>query len=299
VIPPAVPAGELGDIELLCWNANAPTPTLTASPTPTATDTPEPTTSPTASVTPKPASTRTASATPVVTVTQIPTAAATATAIVTPAALYLPLALRERCERDKQDIDVALVVDASTSMRDERTSTGRTKLEAAIEAAGAFATSLTLPLDQAAVIAFNSDAHLVQTLTGRQAEIDAALSSIPGLVRQQTRIDRGIEVAHEELKSARSRPGNQAVLILLTDGLANPEPASTAVRRAQTAKNDRITVFTIGLGRDDQLNVVELREMASRPEYFYRAPDGEDLLAIYRTIAVEIPCPAPGFWGQR
>lgn len=88
-------------------------------------------------------------------------------------------------------------------------------------------------------------------------------------------------------------------MILLTDGLANPEPASTAVLQAQAAKDDHITVFTIGLGRDAELNVLELRQMASRSEYFYRAPDGEDLLAIYRAIAVEIPCPAESFWGRR
>jgi Mg-chelatase subunit ChlD len=194
---------------------------------------------------------------------------------------------------------VALVIDASTTMRDDRTSAGRTKLDAAIEAAGAFVATLTLPQDQAAVVAFNADAELVQSLTGRRADIDAALARIPRLVRQQTRIDRGIEVAHEELTGSRRKPTNQAVMIVLTDGLANPEPPATAVRRAQAARDDSVTIFTIGLGKDDELNVAELARMASRPEYFYRAPDGEDLLAIYRTIAVEIPCPAEAYWGQR
>jgi len=114
-----------------------------------------------------------------------------------------------------------------------------------------------------------------------------------------TRIDLGIERAHEELTGDRRNPTNKAVLILLTDGLANPVPASVAVRRAQAAKDDHITVFTIGLGRDEQLDVAELTEMATRPDYFYRAPDGEDLAAIYRAIAVEIPCPAERFWGKR
>jgi hypothetical protein len=88
-------------------------------------------------------------------------------------------------------------------------------------------------------------------------------------------------------------------MVVLTDGLANPEPASTAVRRAQEAKNSQITIFTIGLGKDSELNVTELRQMATTPAHFYHAPDGEDLLDIYRAIAVEIPCPAQGFWGRR
>jgi Mg-chelatase subunit ChlD len=119
------------------------------------------------------------------------------------------------------------------------------------------------------------------------------------LVRLQTRIDLGIGEAHKELTSARHKPANQAVMILLTDGLANPVPASTAVQRALAAKEDHITIFTIGLGQPADLNVVELRQMASRPDYFYLAPDGEDLRAICQSIAVEIPCPAASFWGRR
>ncbi len=35
------------------------------------------------------------------------------------------------------------------------------------------------------------------------------------------------------------------------------------------------------------------------PEYVYRAPYGEDVVAIYSKIAVEIPCPAEQSWGKR
>ena len=87
-------------------------------------------------------------------------------------------------------------------------------------------------------------------------------------------------------------------MTLPTDDLANPDPASTGVERAKEAKADDITIFTIVLGQEHQLNVVELAQ-TSRPDYFHRAPDGEDLVAIYRTIAVEIPCPAERYWGRR
>jgi hypothetical protein len=88
-------------------------------------------------------------------------------------------------------------------------------------------------------------------------------------------------------------------MIVLTDGLANPVPASVAVSKALVARGDSITIFTIGLGRDHELNVAELREMASKPDYYFHAPDGEDLLAIYDQIAAEIPCPSDSFWGRR
>jgi Mg-chelatase subunit ChlD len=194
---------------------------------------------------------------------------------------------------------VALVIDASTTMRDDRTAAGRTKLDAAIEAATFFVGAMSLPLDQAAVVVFNETGTVVQPLSGRRADIEAALARIPRLVRQQTRMDLGIEKAHEELTSARRNPANDPVLILLTDGLANPVPASVAVQRAEDAKADHITIFTIGLGQATALNVLELAQMASRPAYFYLAPDGEDLQGIYRTIAVEIPCPASHYWGGR
>jgi len=260
-----------------------PTPPPTSVPTATATTTPPPTTpaSPTATQTPTP----TFSATP------------TDTPILKP--LYLPLAVRERCAPDNMTADVALVIDASTSMRDGRTQAGRTKLDAAVEAAQGFVDTMSLPRDQAAVVVFNEEARVLHGLTGRRADVIQALSEIPQHVHQQTRIDLGIQAGHLELMGTNRHPLNRPVMIVLTDGLANPVPASVAVRKALDARGDGITIFTIGLGQDHELNVPELREMASKPEYYYHAPDGEDLLAIYDEIAGEIPCPAEAFWGGR
>ena len=42
-----------------------------------------------------------------------------------------------------------------------------------------------------------------------------------------------------------------------------------------------------------------LRRMASRPEDFRYAPDGEDLGPIYEQIAIEIPCPPERNWPYR
>ena len=59
-------------------------------------------------------------------------------------------------------------------MRDGLTTTGRTKLSAAVEAAAAFVATMALPQDQAAVVAFNDDAQVVQPLTGERSDIEAA-----------------------------------------------------------------------------------------------------------------------------
>lgn len=250
---------------------------------------------PTASATPT--STAVSSATP----TPSPTATPTATPELGP--IYLPLALHEVCKPGQQRIDVALVLDASTSMA-EPTRSGRPKIEAAIEAASAFldllalddgsATSVTG--DQAAIVAFNADAWVLAPLTDDRSALDDALGAVA--LAPQTRLDRAVAVGVEALAdSVRRRAGNQPVLVLLTDGRANPVPIETAVAEAETAKAAGVTVFTIGLGED--LDADGLAAMASSPEGFLRAPDGEDLAAAYAAVARRIPCPATAWWGGR
>lgn len=256
--------------DILTANGLLTPPTRTPSPAPTTTTTPA--SSPTSTATPR----------PTVTTTQ------------PPRKIYLPLVIGEECIPDRMRVDVALVIDASTSML-LRTHAGRTKLAAALEALRLFTLHLHLPQDQAAIVEFNGGVRLLQSLTGSRAALDAALSRVE--VRRQTRIDLGIELAHDELMSSRRLRGNDPVMIVLTDGKANPVPASVAVQNAERAKKDGIIIFTIGLG--DELDLWALEEMASKSEYFYRAPDAEDLKDIYAEIAVEIPCPADDFWGNR
>lgn len=259
-----------------------PTATATDSPTPSATPTPVPTASLTRTPSATPTSTRTSTATP------------------TPVPVFLPLALREHCVPDQRRVDVALVIDASTSMRGA-TIRGRTKLDAARDAARALVANLRLDRgDQAAVVAFSAEAALLQPLTRDAAAVDAALDRIA--FDAQTCIVCGVDVAAGELASARHLDGNARVPILLTDGRSNPQPAGAAVERAARAKAAGVIVFTIGLG--DDLDVEALVAMASREAgtgraYYYHAPEAEELAGIYRRIAIDIPCPAEAFWGRR
>ena len=85
-------------------------------------------------------------------------------------------------------------------------------------------------------------------------------------------------------------------MVVLTDGRANPVPVAVAEAEAQGAKAAGTVLFTIGLGAD--LEEDALRRMASRPEFFYKAPDAEALTEIYRRIAVAVPCPGGSFWGR-
>jgi Mg-chelatase subunit ChlD len=239
----------------------------------------------------------------------IPTATATGVLSATPSlpapptavptgaqvSVYLPTLLHEHCTPTQRRMDAALVIDASSSML-QSTVIGRTKLAAAIDAAQVFLSHVHLETgDQAAVIAFNGDAWLRARLTTDRAVLYSALTGIQ--TAQYTRIDRGIAVAHEELTGSRRRADNIAVMIVLTDGKANPVPVDVAIDEARRAKGSAIVIFTVGLGAD--LNVDGLRAMASAPDYFYIAPDAERLAEIYEAIAVAVPCAANTFWGRR
>jgi len=261
---------------------STPTPSSTASATPVATQTPPPL--PTRSATPSATAPATATPTP--------------SATRAPAPTYLPLALVERCDPARQRIDVALVLDASTSMA-EPARDGRAKRDAAIDAARIFLGLLDLATaegDQAAVVAFNATAVVLAPLTADRAALDAALDGIA--LAQQTRLDLAVAEGARVLSDATTRrAANQPVLVLLTDGRANPVPVEDAVGEANRAKDAGVSIFTIGLG--DDLDFDALAAMASRPDAFLRAPDAEDLAAAFRTIARRIPCPAEAFWGGR
>jgi len=251
-----------------------------------------------------PPASATASQTPTVSVTPLsspspsstamPTASPTATPV--PGPVYLPLALREECSPGFKHTDVALVIDASTSMRDEFTGAGRRKLDAAREAVAMFLNQLDLAGgDQAAIIQFNSDSSLLTGLTRREADLQRALASIT--VARQTRIHLGISKARTELTGPRHRPTNSAAMVVLTDGRNNPEPVAEAEREAALARADNIRVFTIGLGTEVEAEA--LARMATTATDYFFAPDGEDLISIYRRVAHAIPCPPEQFWGRR
>jgi len=277
------------------WTANGlitPTFTPTSDLPPTATPKPSPSPSPTPTATPPPtdvpSSTPAPSATP--SLTPSPTTP--------PRPIYLPLALPLRCDPAQQRVDVALVLDASSSMA-ELTRSGRPKIDAALDAARAFLDLLALDDDpsspgppnpdgdQAAIVAFHADAWLLAPLTADRAALDTALDAV--VLGQQTRLDRAVAVGAQALSDvSRRRPGNLPVLVLLTDGRANPVPVDVAVAEAAASKAAGVTLFTIGLG--DDLDAEALAAMASTPDGFLRAPDAEDLAAVYAQVARSIPC---------
>jgi len=101
-----------------------------------------------------------------------------------------------------------------------------------------------------------------------------------------TNIGAGMQKAIDELTSVRARAAASKVVILLTDGKPNcnssntyvgddhPDAIAWALNRATYAKDNNMTVFTIGLGGD--FNDDLLIDMATKPEYYFFADGSPD-----------------------
>jgi len=198
---------------------------------------------------------------------------------------YLPLVFRNRCK--PQRADVVLVFDTSSSMTGPAApGSGRTKLEAALQAGRAFLNAMEFPGDQAALVTFDTDARRVQSLTGSRAELELSLAGIRA--GRGTRIDRGLELAMVELLSARHRARNNPVIILLSDGLPEPGTERRSLQMALDARAAGMALFTIGLGEDADPDLLWL--LAGAADRTFTAPDAEQLHAIYRQIAGRVLC---------
>lgn len=205
-----------------------------------------------------------------------------------PRPIYLPLLLRERCEVTERRTDVILVLDSSRSMDGP-------KLEASRAAAEAFIDQLRLPRDQVALVNFDSRANLLSPLTGDATALRAALRGLrtqPG-----TRIDLGLELAREELRSPRRRPGATRAIVLLTDGVQEDRERVIGLGRAIC--QDGIALYTIGLGAPTDVDYGTLVALACRPDMTYQAATPELLADIYLAIAGDLPCDRSLFWGRR
>ena len=335
--------GGLGDVERLCWHRPPPTPpillpTSTPLPSSTASATPSPTPTPLPSTTPSPTSTstdrpptstHTSTATPSSTHTPTPTATPTLSATSSPtmtplptstprpsptrdrspSPIYVPIVQRPlSCGDVRRPVDVAMVVDRSTSMARPIVEDGRSKDDAAIEAAGLFVGELALrpggvaPLDRVALVGFNDDAWVEQRLENRRSLVLLGLETLSLRSAHGTRLDRAFDAGLSALTADTlvddedGLPARSRVLILLTDGLPNrvptPSPSGrqedTVLARAAAAREAGVTIYTIGLGAPGDVSEELLSAAAGDPRRYFRSPTVEDLGAIYLEIAERV-----------
>jgi Mg-chelatase subunit ChlD len=212
---------------------------------------------------------------PTPTATRVPTATATATP--KPVAIHLPILFKSSCVPGTAHADVVLLIDTSDSMVGE-------KLNGAKFAAIDFVNLLNLPADQASIIGFNSSYQIASGLTGSRPALISAIQHLAN--GRGTQIDRALRAAVNELRGGRHKPLNRSVIILLSDGQHNGDPADV-LAAASDARADKMVVYAIGLGSD--VDVALLSKVAGSGRYF-PAANPSSLSDIYRSIAGIIPC---------
>ncbi len=176
--------------------------------------------------------------------------------------------------------DIVLAIDRSSSQLDNGT------WEPTVQAASLFVDLIDFSQHQVAVVAFERDASVVQSLSSDAAAVRAAIRAIPAppVLGWSTNITAGVVASQAELTSSRHRAGATPVLVLLSDGNHNdiftgpPMPAANAAKQAGTL------IITIGLGTDAAATNT-LRSIASKPELYFPAPTADDLADAYRQVA--------------
>ncbi len=202
------------------------------------------------------------------------------------ARIFLPHA--DGCAGPAPPMAAMLVLDASTSMLERLPGAGRTKLDGARAALGAWLDAVRWDGgDRVGLVTFHRRADLAAPLGRDRAAIDAALAAVG--VDGQTRLDLGIERAHAALAAdARAGAGGQAVIVVLTDGRPFPAPGASAVAAARAARSDGIRVVAVGLG--DEIDVDTLRAVVGVPGDFLRAASDDDLVAGFRALGGSLAC---------
>lgn len=218
-------------------------------------------------------------------VTPTPTDTPSPTPTPTIHSIYLPVARKDLCQSRRSPVDVVLIIDTSTSMREE-TSGGRSKLDAAQGGARALIDALDLEQDRAAVVSFDDDARIGARLTSERSALIHALAGLEHAAG--TRIDRGLEVAVLALDDARSGPDVVSAVVLLTDGRPTGTTDEAVVAAADGIRALSAVIFAVGLGEDVDAPLLE--RTAGAPSRVILAPDGEDLARIYLDIARDLPC---------
>jgi len=109
---------------------------------------------------------------------------------------------------------------------------------------------------------------------------------------QHTNIGDGIKKAFDEIQ-ANSREKAKKAVILLTDGIASRPlnqgitggnyPEQYALLQAQKVKDEKISLYIIGLGSG--INESFLKKLATTESHYYKAVNSSQLAKIYSDIA--------------
>ena len=183
----------------------------------------------------------------------------------------------DRFSDERRPLRIGIVLDTSLSMEGD-------KLKSAIAAAVEFLNILE-PGDEGLVISFSDDVRVLQDLTSKRSELEAAIRR--GEAKGGTSLYDAIVKASERLAELEGR----RVLVVLSDGRDQAdnglEPGSlhTLEEARERALRNDVMVFVIGLGRSLARDAKALRAnptaRADEMDFYGRQP----LVAILDSLA--------------
>lgn len=186
--------------------------------------------------------------------------------------------------------DVVLAIDLSGSMNNDSVDPPQ-PLTGVLDAARSFVARLKTH-DQSGVVTYATGAQIAQPLTqdaAAVAELIGKLAIDPREETGNTNTGEALKSITAALSSAAHNDNARKVAILLTDGLATApgnDPEAYARTQAELLKKEGIQLFTVGLG--ESLNEEFLRELATTPDHYYRAPSLSEVDRIYGLITEAI-----------
>ncbi|MFT5849279.1 MAG: Mg-chelatase subunit ChlD [Patiriisocius sp.] len=186
--------------------------------------------------------------------------------------------------------DIALAIDLSGSMNNDGGDPPQ-PITAVLSAAQTFTARLQTG-DQVALVTFATQGVVENTLTGDVTGVANAIAALvidPEEETGSTNTGEALLKAAVELTSTRHNQEARKILVLLTDGLAtapDEKPEEFALAAAAAAKSKGVTIYTIGLG--ENVNMDFVKQLASSKEQAYAALSSADIDRIYRTITAEI-----------
>jgi uncharacterized protein YegL len=205
------------------------------------------------------------------------------------------------------DVDAMMVIDNSGSMFGE-TCKNHTPVPASdreqLRIRGADVIIGTLAADlkprdtQLGIVTFGDDAKKVRPLTqlsndtsGVRSELSAAIQNPD--CQGDTNITAALRMAQAELVGPRARPGNQRVIVFLTDGAPtrggnNPEIA----KLIRELEQNQVLLFAVLLGNDPSLDAFRTfwqgQAKAHPNVIFYPISSSAEIPSLYKKITAEL-----------
>lgn len=182
-------------------------------------------------------------------------------------------------------VNTLLVLDRSGSMRGP-------KLAGAQQAAKTFV-DMMRPQDQVGLLLFAGSTELAQPLTGDKARLQQAIDSIQ--LADSTAL---YDAVWESLDIVNPVIGRKSAIVL-SDGMDNRDnwlarlTGQGSKHKLQEvidqASASSVTLYTIGLGEQRELNERALQQLAERTGgTYYHAPGADGLAALYRSLSQQL-----------